>query len=111
MLYEVITVFGAIDTVGVACESPDALCAIESNPQRQEELGIASAAPGTAHGHGRLAARKENAWRSHGLAVTQHLARDAGMHQCDFPCFTLDGIAEDQGRDAKSAGNVGGRLQ
>ena len=71
-----------------------------SATEREQELGVAAAAPLASDGDGRLAAREQHARPRSWLAVAHHLARDAGMHQGHLARFALQAVAEDERRDA-----------
>ena len=54
--------------------------AVQCDAKRQQELGVAAAAPAPAHSDRGLAPRDEDAGRVRGLAEAMNLPRDRRVH-------------------------------
>jgi hypothetical protein len=78
----------------------NARIAVERGSEREQELDIAPAPPLPPYGHGRFAAREQEARRRKGLAAARNLKRKAGHDLASVLRFTLDPVTEDVSCDA-----------
>ncbi len=67
--------------------------------------------PRPPHGDRGLAAREEDAGRGRGLAEAMDLPRDRRMHQSHVARLALDGVGENERRDARLARDFGRGLK
>ena len=89
----------------------DAGGTVQGHGQGQQELHVAPAAAGAAHGHGGFAAGQQHAGRRHRLAMAPDLQGDGGHHLAHVAGLALDAVAQQHGGDAGGAGHLGGGLQ
>src|SRR5262249_58405288 len=72
-------VLGAVNSVGIASDGVNAGMCLQRHRKRQQELGVAAAAPSSANRHRRLAAREQDAGGRRRLSEIGALAAHAGM--------------------------------
>ncbi len=87
-----------IDAIGVPGGGPDAGRPLQRDRERQQELGVAPAAPGrtSADRHRRLPARQQHGRGGQGSGVRPHRTGDAGHQGASLPRLALQRVAEDQ---------------
>ena len=84
---------------------------VEGDAEREQEFGVAAAAPGAAHRHRRLSAGNQYTGFGKGFAVPRHLTRDGCMDLSRIARLSFDGIAQYVDGDSGMAAHVGGGLQ
>src|SRR6266404_3713368 len=109
-------VFCSIDSIGVAGERPDALGAIERYGEREQELGIASAAAPAGNRDSGLAARQNHGRGRDEMSADPELSCanlkcDRRVDQCHLTRFPLDPVAENDWYDLPPVGCRGGGLE